>query len=150
MDENVVFIQEMYAYDRAYAERRWQVLGVVRADQVVGFWTDLGPASDFDTEIEGKPYRQPTYIQPVAFAHSVGECLEMAEQGRHDENAPKKLHETTMGVNLWQRFRDTVEQDMKLIRNASTFGPYARIERNGFSPTGKKEQQERLAEQNGY
>lgn len=150
MDEGVIFLQELYAQDRQQEQHRWQVMGVVRADQPVGFWMDLGPASDFDTIIEGKPYRQPTYIQPIAFAHNVGECLEMAEQGRNDENAPKSLHETTMTTNLWDQFKETVEEDLKLIRNQSTSGPYARIERNGFSPTGKKEQQERLAEMNGY
>jgi len=150
MDESVVYIQELYGYDRERVTRRWQVLGVIRADQIVGFWMDLGPATDFDTEIEGKPYRQPTYLQPVAFAHNVGECFEMAEQGRHDENAPKSLHERTMTTDLWKRFRNTVEQDMKLVRNQTTIGPYQRIERNGFSPTGKKEQQRRMAELRGY
>jgi hypothetical protein len=149
MDEDVVFIQELYGYDRQREARRWQVLGVVRADQIVGFWMDLGPATDFDTEIDGKPYRQPLYFQPISFAHNVGECFEMAEQGRHDENAPKQLHERTLSTDLWKRFRETTEQDMALVRNRSTFGPYQRIERNGFSPTGKKEQQERLAEMNG-
>jgi hypothetical protein len=150
VDEPVVFLQELYAYNRQQQDHRWQVLGVIRADQIVGFWMDLGPATDFDTEIEGKPYRQPVYLQPIAFAHNVGECLEMAEQGRHDENAPQRLHERTMTTNLWDRFRDSVEQDLRLIRNQSQSGPYMRIERNGFSRSAKQEQQERLAGLNGY
>ena len=48
------------------------------------------------------------------------------------------------------RYQQVVEQDMNLIKNRSSFGPYVRIERNGYSPFGKKLQQEALEERNDY
>ena len=153
MDEPVAFMQEVYALNRKNSHRRrYQVLAVVRLDQLFGFWTDLGPVSDFETEIEGETYRQPMYQQPVAFAHNVGECLEMAELGRNDEYASKHLHEQTMNSDIHARYIQTVEQDMKLIRNQSTFAATGdfKIERNDYSPTGKAEQQERLEALNDY
>ena len=147
MDEPVAFMQEVYALNRKGSHRRrWQVIAIVRVDTLFGFWTDLGPVSDFETEIEGETYRQPMYQQPIAFAHNVGECMEMAELGRNDEYASKHLHEQTMNSTIHEQYRQVVEQDMKLIRNQSTFAATGdfKIERNGFSPTGKKEQQQRL------
>ena len=153
MDEPVAFMQEVYALNRRNSHRRrWQVIAVVRMDQLFGFWTDLGPVSDFETEIEGETYRQPMYQQPVAFAHNVGECLEMAELGRNDEYASKHLHEQTMNSTIHEQYRQVVEQDMKLIRNQSTFAATGgfKMERNDYSPTGKAEQQRKLEELNDY
>ena len=92
------------------------------------------------------------YQQPVLFEHNVGECMEMAELGRNEEYAVRHLHEQTMNSDIHARYRQVVEQDMKLIKNQSFFtatGDFS-IERNGYSPTGKAEQQERLEELNDY
>lgn len=153
MDEPVAYMQEIYALNRDYSSRRrYQVLAVVRLDHLFGFWTDLGPESDFENEIEGETYRQPAYQQPILFEHDVGECLSMAELGRNDEYASRHLHELTMGSNIHDRYIQTIEQDMHLIANRSFFtatGDF-KIERNGYSPYAKRLQQERLAETNGH
>ncbi len=150
IDEPVAFIQEDYALTSDYkALHRWLVMAVVRSDELAAFWVDLGPATDFEQEIEGHIYRQPPYQQPIAFAHNVGECLEMAVEGRNHEHAVKRLHEQTMSSDLRDRYRRHIEQDMELIKNRSSFGPYARVERNGFSRTAQKERAERKAEMHG-
>jgi len=140
LDEPVSFIQEEYALTPDYREfHRWLILGVVRGDRRAGFWLDLGPETDFQRVIEGHTYRQPAYIQPVAFEHRVGECLAMAEQGRHEEYAVRHLHEQVMSSDLRERYYRLLAEDMDLVRNRSVIGPYHRTERHDFSRTAAAE-----------
>lgn len=150
MDEPVMWQMEAYAANREGVVHRYLVMAVVRQDALSGFWTDLGLRTDYDSEHEGETYHQPEYQQPILLEHNVGECLEMAEQGRNEEFATKRLHEQVMSTDMRARYQQVVEQDMNLIKNRSSFGPYVRIERNGYSPFGKKLQQEALEERNDY
>jgi len=143
LDEPVYAVQE--GYGQGDGERhRFQVMLIPRGNVLASFWTDLGPASDFDMNVEGTVYQAPPYHQIVLAEHSVAECRYMAEQGRMDDFAIRMLHEQVNESRLFEEYARLIEEDMALVRNRSTFGPGGQITRNGYSPAGARRQQEVL------
>lgn len=145
-NDPVYATQEGYAHDALLGERRFQVLLMPGGslNHLAAFWTDLGPASDFLMDEDGEKYLAPPYLQPVLLEHTVGECIYMAEHARMDDFAAKLLHTQVKESTLFEQYRRLIEEDMNLVKNRSSFGPYARVERNGYSRVAARQQQERL------
>lgn len=149
VDENepVYFQQETYARNReGTGDNRYQVLLIPRGNVLGKFVMDLGTAADFYMDGgDGKKYLAPPYFQPVLMEHTVAECRHMAEVSRMDDYALKLLHVQVNESDLFARYAQLIEEDMRLVKNRSTFGPHVRVERNGYSRAGARQQQERLA-----
>ena len=147
VDENapVTAVQEGYALGPHGTEQhRYQVLLVPQGNVVSAFWSDLGPAEGYLMHVDGKAYQAPPYFQVVLSEHSVAECRYMAEEGRMDDFAIRLLHEQVNESDLFARYQQLIEEDLRLVKNRSSFGPHARIERNGYSAYGARRQQEVL------
>lgn len=144
-DEPVYFLQEGYALNPAGTDdHRYQVLLMPRGNVIATFWWDLGPAEDFLMVVDGESYRAPPYQQPILLEHKVAECRHMAEAGRMDDFSVQLLHSQVNESTLFEEYARLIEEDMYLVRNRSTFGPGGHIQRNGYSPTGARRQQEIL------
>lgn len=156
MNDPVYIIQEGNALGPGGTEdHRWQVLFMPAGDHVTAFYTDLGLASGHRIAVDDATYPTPPFHQPILLEHTVGECLAMAEEGRDDDFAVKMLHEQTNESDIIDRYWQVMEEDRRLVRNRSTFGPGGMIQRNGYSNEGAKLQKARLDEkgvipQHGY
>lgn len=156
MNDPVYIIQEGNAIGPGGTEdHRWQVLFMPAGDHVTAFYTDLGLASGHRIQVDDVFYPTPPFHQPILLQHTVGECIDMAEQGRNDDYAVKMLHEQTNESDIIARYWQVMEEDRQLVRNISTFGPGGAIQRNGFSNEGARLQKARLEEagkvpQHGY
>lgn len=156
MNDPVYIIQEGNALGPGGTEdHRWQVLFMPAGDHVTAFYTDLGLASGYRIHVDDASYPTPPFHQPILLQHTVGECIDMAEQGRNDDYAVKMLHEQTNESDIIARYWQVMEEDRQLVRNISTFGPGGAIQRNGFSNEGARLQKAHLEEkgvipQHGY
>lgn len=142
-DKHVVGFQEGYALNRTGQEHRWQVVILMRGNELTGFWTDLGPSEDFVITIDEMSYPAPPYHQPIAGEHSVAECQSMAERDRMDDYAIQQLHTQTMESDIIDRYWHQIHETRQQFANRSVFGPDFTKERNGFSLAGAKELKER-------
>lgn len=143
-NDRVYAMQELYARNReGTGDRRYRVLSMPRGNVLAAFWMDLGSAKDFVVEEDGSTYVTPVFNQPILLEHSVAECIHMAEQDS-DNFAIKLLNEQVKTSDLLERYARQVEEDLYLVRNRSSFGPYQRTERNYFSREGARAQQEKL------
>ena len=149
VDENDLVYAQQETYGKSNdgsGDHRYQIMLMPLGDILGAFWTDLGPASDFVMYEEGQPYLAPPFFQPVLLQHTVGECREMSQNCRMDDFARKLLHEQVNESDLFAKYAQLIEQDMHLVRNRSTFGPHVRIERNGYSRLGAREQERKIQE----
>ncbi|MEE8457514.1 MAG: hypothetical protein V3S28_05650 [Acidimicrobiia bacterium] len=156
MNDPVYIIQEGNALGFGGTEdHRWQVLFMPAGDHVTAFYTDLGLAKGYRIQVGDMSYPTPPFHQPIMLEHTVAECLDMAEQGRNDGTAAQMLHEQTNESDIISRYWQVMEEDRRLVRNRSTFGPGGAIQRNGYSNEAARLQKERLEEagvnpQHGY
>ena len=143
-NDRVYAMQELYARNReGTGDNRYRVLIMPRGNVLASFWMDLGTAKRFVVQEDGSTYVQPVFTQPVLLEHTVAECIHMAEQD-NDNFAIKLLHEQVKTSDLLERYRMLIEQDVNLVKNRSTFGPYQRVERNSYSREGARLRQEKL------
>jgi hypothetical protein len=104
---------------------RYQVITVVRDDNLAEWWHDLGPAERFIA---------PEFEVPSFFEHSVAELREIAGL-QHRDAGPhwqQFMAEKAAESTLIPDFLEYVEENWKRIRNESTFGPGGATQRNGF------------------
>ena len=146
-NDPVSFLQESYGHGPGgTADHRYQVIFVPAGNIVSAFWTDLGPAEDFDMEVDGQTYRAPPYHHLVLSEHTVAECRFYAERDRMDDFAIQLLHTQLNESTLFADYRQIIEEDFERVANKSSFGPYQTTERNGYSPVGAQEQAYKLSE----
>lgn len=106
--------------------RRWiQRLWVVRGDSLARYETDMGPASRYADVQE--------LIIPSFGDDSVAELQYEADLHRHDTYWKGRIEEIKASSTLIADAVQQTEQRHQLIHNRSSFGPYARAQRDGFS-----------------
>ena len=123
-NEKVYFLAERNLLTRDYKhQRRWQIVGVERGGSMA-FWTrDLGAAAAF---------RTPEFRIVVLWEHTFAEVLDMAERQRtYDDSLQEFIKDSRGRSTLIKDFLDQTEQDAKLVRRQSVFGPGVRRQRNG-------------------
>jgi glycine/D-amino acid oxidase-like deaminating enzyme len=107
--------------------RRYQVILVLRGDQVAEMRRDLGPAKSFKADefrIPGGVYDETTgRIDPL---HTVGELYDIAEALRDGRFAKEKPEPT----DLIQGYHDEQDKKAKRRRKVSHFGPRLRVQRS--------------------
>ena len=107
----------------AFQWRRWQIITVIRNDQLTEWWDDLGPSANF----KGLGFEMPSLGE-----YSVAELRDHATRLRNDTTwvgfAAEKQAEST----LIKDFLDQVEEHWKVINNQSTYGPGGHKQRDGF------------------
>ena len=114
--------------------KRFQVITVVRNDDLAEWWTELGPAENFSA---------PEVEIPSLLVHTVAELREIADQHRWRDNYWEKFTaEQVAESTLIPDFINQVEEHWKVIRNQSVFGPGGTTQRNGFSKRAAYEYQE--------
>ncbi len=107
--------------------RRVQDIAVVRADRVVHFQRDLGPADRFKaTEFcvpggVADPETGRIYIE-----HTVGELVDIADYLRSDQYRPP---EPPRASNLIGQYRDLPDKRRRWRKRSSQFGAKVRIQR---------------------
>lgn len=144
-DDAVWSVQENDAMPASLmVDHRWQALLMPVGNVLKVFYTDMGPSSDFMVMVDEAVYPSPAFQQIILEAHTVAECRDMADDGRNDDWAVRMLHEQTQQSTVIEDWRQIVENDLPLIRNASTFGPAGKVERNGYSRAGARRQLEIL------
>ena len=103
---------------------RWQIITVVRNDKLAEWWNDLGPAAEF---------RAPGIEIPALFEHSVAELRDIATEYRlGDDYWRKRTAELSAESTLVKDWLEQMEEDWRVIRNQSSFGPGVSKQRNGF------------------
>jgi hypothetical protein len=107
-----------------YQNRRYQVMLVNRDDCLAEWWYDLGPAFAFTAN---------QFTFPLMWEHTVAEAQAMAEEKRHDTYWQKFLAEKQAESTLVQDWINQRQEQSKIIRNQSVFGPGGHKQRNGFS-----------------
>jgi len=112
--------------------KRFQVITVVRNDDLAEWWTELGPAEKFTA---------PEVEIPSLLAHTVAELREIADQHRWRDNywqefTAEQIAESTLIAD----FLNQVEEHWKVIRNQSVFGPGVTKQRIGFSKAAAYEE----------
>lgn len=123
------------AYDEgAYGMSVWEdeegfktAITVLRGGNPVRFVIHHGP----DPEMTGKV--PPMFVPSVEGENLVGLMLDMSESHRKDLRWFKRAQEMKESSTL---IPDILAQELKLrewIHNRSSFGPYQRTERNGYS-----------------
>lgn len=117
-----------------FQERRWQVITVVRNDQLAEWWNDMGPAEDFTA----MPFEVPSLG-----IHSVAELRDIA-LSQHDTSDywAKFADEQRDGSTLIADYIAYREENKKRIHNVSVFGPGVTHQRNGFPRQAAIERQE--------
>lgn len=147
-DEKITFLQEGYGLGPGgTADHRYQVIFIpVLGTHISTFWTDLGPATDFYMEVDEERYLAPPYHHLVLSEHTVAECRFYAERDRMDDFAVQLLHTQVNESTLFADFARLIEEDMRLVRNRSSFGPHAMVQRNGYSQAGAAEHARLTAE----
>ena len=148
-NERVYGTQESYAQSHDGSTHRYQVLLMPRGDVISGFWTDLGPATNFVMPVGDEFEQAPPYYQPILMEHSVAECLHMAEEGRMDSFAADLLRHQVSESTLFADYARLIENDLAIVRNRSTFGYGGKTQRSGYSAIGARLQQERLEARRG-
>lgn len=146
-DELVMATQESYAFaGPGKGDHRYQVLFIPRDDHMAGFWTDLGPKSDFKMMVGEETFFAPPYFQPVLQCHTVAECRHMAEDARMDDYAARLLQASVDESTLFARYQALIENDLRLVKNQSTFGSGVRVQRDGYSRMEARERELRQQE----
>jgi hypothetical protein len=141
LDEPVEFMQENYAAGPGgVGVHRYNVMFIPLGNMIAAFWTDLGSIDTFKVKKDDDTYVRAGINQFVAGAHSVDECIHMAVEFRDDDWPIEVLHDQVHSSDLWEKYRRMIELDMELVRNRSSFGPYQRTERNGYSPLFAREE----------
>ena len=120
-----------------HAFHRYQQIKVTRNDHEARWVEDLGPADQ---------YGDAGFVIPSFFEHSVGELRDMALEMRESTRGQEKRREMAAESTLWEDFEREYEEDVKLLRNASTFGPGGSIQRNGYSRLTAMENKRRATE----
>lgn len=104
---------------------RYQVITVNRGDQLVEWWSNLGPVTSFTA---------PELDIPSLWEHSVAELQEIAEEKRlGDDYWQKFTKEMQDESNLLTDWANQYEERGRVIRNQSVSGPGISKQRNGFS-----------------
>ena len=107
------------------ARRRWQIITVIRNDQLTEWWTDLGASEDFTA---------PQIEMPGLLEHSVAELRSLAEEYRlGDDYWAKRQAEIAAESTVIPDMLNQLEERTKIIHNRSQFGPVVAKLRNGFS-----------------
>lgn len=106
--------------------RRYQIIVVVRNDELAEWWNDMGPAEKFKAG--------PLSI-PSLFEHSVAELRDIATASRSDDTWQKEMAGIVAESTLIPDFLEQYEERFKIVRNQSTFGPGVSHQRNG-APSG--------------
>lgn len=144
-NEPVIAMQETYGRNKeGTGDHRYQVMILPRGNVACTFWTDLGPAENFNITVGENSYRTPAYFQLVLMEHSVAECMHMAEQGRNDDFAVKLLDEQVNESDLFEQYYRLIEEDLAIVRNRSVFGPGSSTQRSGYSAIAARMQQESI------
>ena len=107
-----------------FQDHRYQVITVVRDDQLTEWWDDMGPAENFTTH---------QFEVPSLGNHSVAELRDIAlsqhDTSRYWENfADEARAESTLAEDALAYF----EENRKRIRNQSVYGPGGHKQRDGF------------------
>ena len=123
-DEKAWALRErILALDGPY--RRYQVITVVRDDELAEWWNDLGPEADFTA---------PEVEIPSLFVHSVAQLRDMADTYRwKDDHWQKFMEEKNAESTLVEDWLTYLEENWSRIYNRSSFGPGVQKQRNGFS-----------------
>ena len=104
---------------------RWQIVTVVRNDQLTEWWKDLGPMRSFTA---------PQVEIPGLLEHSVAEIRDIAEQYRlGDDYWSKRSAELAQESTIIPDILNQLEERQKVLHNVSVFGPGGSKQRNGFS-----------------
>ena len=150
VDENepALNLQEGYAVNRDGQDRRYQVVTVATHSRnaLAAFWTDLGPSEDFTITVDETIYPMNPYHQWAEWEHTVAELRYAANMTRDDDFGTQLLHEQTQSSTIIEDYWNLLEEDPRLVKNQSTFGPGGVTVRNGYSHSGARRQQEKLAE----
>ena len=107
------------------ARRRWQIITVIRNDQLTEWWTELGLSETFTA---------PQIEMPGLLEHSVAELRTLAEEYRlGDDYWAKRQAEIAAESTVIPDMLNQLEERAKIIHNRSQFGPVVATQRNGFS-----------------
>lgn len=137
-DEKAWGIAEFNAIEpNGHAWHRYQRITVVRNDCEARWVEDLGPADQ---------YHDAGFVIPSFFEMSVGELRDMALEMRESTRGAEKRREMSAESTLWQDFERQYDEDSKLLRNASTFGPGGVVQRNGYSRLTATENKRKASE----
>jgi hypothetical protein len=125
-DEKALVLVEMNKLSPDYRSlRRYQLVYVLRGDNIAEHRTDLGPASAF---------KAPEVRIPSMWEHSVGELWDIAEDYRlADDYGEKITRELAASSTLIQDSFNWMTELINIRDNRSVVGPGFRRQRNGFS-----------------
>jgi hypothetical protein len=104
--------------------RRYQIIVVVRADELTEWWKDLGPSGNH----LGDGFQIPSLME-----HTVAELQDIATASRHDDTWQKEMRGVVAESTLISDFLSQYEERSRIINNKSSFGPGVVKQRNGFS-----------------
>lgn len=108
-----------------YQWHRWQIVVVVRNDELAEYWTDLGLRHPGDA---------PPCEIPSLGEHTVAEVMDLAEHYRlQDVYFKQRLREQAAASTLIPDYLNQLEERWKIINNQSVFGPGYKTQRDGFS-----------------
>ncbi len=103
---------------------RWQIVTVIRNDELTEWWHDLGPM---------KRFTAPQIEIPGLLEHTVAEIRDIAEQYRlGDDYWTKRAEELAAESTIIPDLLNQREEQRRVIHNRSSFGPGVRTQRNGF------------------
>lgn len=125
LDEKAFALSELNFLTTDYKSlRRWQFIYVLRDGDVAEFVKDMGPAVSF---------KAPELRVYSFWMDSVGQLLEEADRMRYEDDTFGQLLAEVKGRStLIPEFIAFKEEQHKLLRNASTFGPGFTRQRNEF------------------
>ena len=154
VDENepALNLQEGTAINRSGQDHRYQVVTVATRSRnaLAAFWWDLGPVEDFVIKVDDAIYPMNPYHQWAEWEHTVGELRYAADMTRDDDFGAQLLHEQTKNSTIIEDYWALLEEDPRLVTNRSTFGPGGVVQRNGYSHSGARRQQELHTERGEY
>lgn len=101
---------------------RWQIVTVIRNDQLAEWWDDLGLAENFTA---------PEIEIPSLGEHSVAELRDIAEGYRMENHWKQRALELSGESSLIPDLLDSIEERQRIINNRSSIGRYSK-QRNGF------------------